>query len=132
MLISRISACASPSRSTSSRIVWPNAVNSWPERHRDGILQLRPAHLDEWVELVALREEGRRKLAHRRPQPFDRAMQRDLHGRRIHVIRRLAEIDVIVRDGRACSRRDPCPSSSSARLAITSFAFMFVEVPAPP
>ena len=25
-----------------------------------------------------------------------------------------------------------CPSSSSARLAITSLAFMFVDVPAPP
>ena len=30
MLISRMSACASLRRSTSSRIVWPNAVNSWP------------------------------------------------------------------------------------------------------
>ena len=57
---------------------------------------------------------------------------RELDRRRVDVVRALAHVDVVVRV--QVRRTRPCarPSSSSARLAITSFAFMLVEVPAPP
>ena len=50
--------------------------------------------------------------------------------RRIHVIGRLAHVDVIVRmDARVAS--EPIAEELAARLASTSFAFMLWDVPAP-
>ena len=67
------------------------------ERHRHGVLKLCAPHLDVAGELLALVEERRRERDHRQLQIPDCRVKRELHRRRIHVVRRLTEIDVVVR-----------------------------------
>ena len=100
MLISRISACASPSRSTSSRIVWPNAVNSWPSVIGTASCScVRPIlRCGLNSSPLARNAAARSRIAARKR--LDRVVQRDLHRGRIDVVRRLAEVHVVVRVNR--------------------------------
>ena len=107
------------------------AVELGAERHRHRVLQMRAPHLEHALEFLALGEERILQPAQRLDvarQPHD---QREPQRRRIDVVGRLAEIYVIVRiDVLVLALR--WPRYSSARLAITSLAFMLVDVPAPP
>ena len=97
MLISRISACASPSRSTSSRIVWPNAVNSCPSVIGTASCScVRPILMCGANSSPLARKAAARSLI-ARAQPLDLGVQRQLHRRRIDVVGGLAEVDVVVR-----------------------------------
>ena len=66
------------------------------ERHRHCILQLSASHLDECRELFALVEERRRQRDHRQLQIGDARVEGELHRRRIHVVGRLTEVEMIV------------------------------------
>jgi hypothetical protein len=57
--------------------------------------------------------------------------ERDLESRRIRIVRRLRHVQVVVRLDDAVVAF-VVSVSSSATLAITSLAFMLVDVPAPP
>ena len=101
------------------------------ERHRHRVLKLRPPHFEVRDEFLPFVEECGGERGHRGSQALDAHVQGDLHRRGIHVIRRLAEIDMIVRvDGLVVAAR--AAGQPSARFAMTSFAFMLVDVPAPP
>ncbi len=68
------------------------------ERDRDGVHPVRPARLDDVVELLRLRLERGRELLHRRQQVVrDLVERREMHGRREDVVRGLAHVDVVVR-----------------------------------
>ena len=132
MLISRSAPAPSPSRSTSSGSC-REGRELLAERHRHGVLQLRAAHLDDARELLALvPRTPRRARAIAASASRLASADAELQRRRIDVVRRLDAVDVVVRVQDARSRRARGPSSSSARFAITSLAFMFVDVPAPP
>ena len=68
-----------------------------PEGHRHGVLQLRAAHLDDVGKLLALGVECGDELLQRRHGAVDAPGQCDAHGRRVGVVGRLREIDVVVR-----------------------------------
>ena len=96
-----------------------------PDRRR--VLEVGPTGLDDRVELDRLRGERR---VERAPGPAGgppRSRSRPPAASRVGivVVRRLAGVDVVVRDGPAGRAWPP------ARWAITSFAFVFVEVPEP-
>ncbi len=91
------------------------------ERHGHGVHQVRAAGLDDVLELVGLGGERRLELLQRGQQLVRRLGQRgEVHRGGEDVVGRLAHVHVVV--GWA-----PSP----ARLAITSLAFMFDEVPEP-
>ena len=102
-----------------------------PERHRHRILQLRSAHLQVVLEFFRFAFERCAQHGHRLDQLHDARVRRDFQGSRVDIVGALSEVHVLVRVEDAYSPRS-CPRCSSARLAMTSFAFMFVEVPAPP
>ena len=125
-----------------------------PERKRRGVGQMRSPDLENVFPLGGLRGQhfaaslqgGNQSLA-------DRHGGGDVDGGRKHVVRALAQVDVVVRmdrgkwDGPICAKhRAPteagravpanwtcplCPANSIARLAITSLAFMLLDVPEP-
>ncbi len=66
------------------------------EGHRHGVLELRAAHLEHVVELVGLGRERRLEHLHGVEQRVRRQDQRDLDRRRVDVVGRLAEVDVLV------------------------------------
>ena len=91
------------------------------------------ADLDDVVELLRLVGRARRASA---SGPGIEVLAnapagRDVDGRGNHVVGRLAHVDVVVGVDRLLARRAVPPASSIARLAITSLAFMLVEVPEP-
>ena len=97
MLISRISACASPSRSTSSRIVCAKALNSWPNVIGTASCScVRPILRNALNSSPFLRNESQSSRIAARSR-LDRRVQRELHRGRIDVVRRLAQVDVRVR-----------------------------------
>ncbi|CAM2158157.1 conserved hypothetical protein [Paraburkholderia tropica] len=68
------------------------------ERERRGVLQVRAADLDDVAELLRLGRERVAQRLQRGQQMLDDADGgRDVHGRREHVVGRLAAIDVVVR-----------------------------------
>jgi hypothetical protein len=79
---------------------------------------------------LALRLERVDQFLVRRDDLYVAERHADVHRRRVQSERRLRPIHVIVR----VEGHSPffLPLSSRPRLAMTSFAFMFVEVPAPP
>ena len=91
------------------------------------------ADLDHVVELVRLGARARRAggASAGSRSSCDRGVGRDVDRGRDDVVRRLAGVDVVVRDGPASSSRRTPPSISIARFEITSLAFMLVEVPEP-
>ncbi|MDQ1206694.1 hypothetical protein QE377_003053 [Microbacterium sp. SORGH_AS 862] len=68
-----------------------------PEGHRHRILQLRPPDLHETGEICGLRGEGVVQDAHRRIQSVDALDERDVDRRRVGVVGRLAQVDMVVR-----------------------------------
>jgi hypothetical protein len=68
-----------------------------PERHRHGVLKLGSSHLEDTRELDCLGFEGRAQLGHGAGQTRDAEVQRELHRRRVDVIRALAHVDVLDR-----------------------------------
>ena len=75
------------------------------ERHRHGVLQVRPSHLEHMRERTALGLERRGQRPRRRHEWPVRHQQREPSRRRKHVVRGLPHVDVIVRVNEACSRR---------------------------
>ena len=67
----------------------------------------------------------------RQQAAVDLARRRDVHGGRKRIVRRLAQIDVVVRMDRRLSRRACRRARSLARFASTSFMFMLDCVPEP-
>jgi hypothetical protein len=67
------------------------------ERHRHGVLQLGAAHLQDVVELLGLAGERVLQHLHRVEQVVGREDDRDLDRRRVDVVGRLAQVDVLVR-----------------------------------
>ena len=68
-----------------------------PERHRDGVLELGPAHLQDVHELMSLRGERRLEFIEFLDQIIQRVVDTEPEARGIGVVRRLAHVDVIVR-----------------------------------
>ncbi len=72
------------------------AMEFLAERHRHGVLQVGAAHFQDLVELFALREERllqSPQCVHINVEPQD---QREAERRRIDVVGRLAEVDMVV------------------------------------
>src|SRR5690349_11995591 len=67
------------------------------ESHRDGVLQLRATHLDVRPELLALVQESSGERNHRQLEIRDAGMQCQLDRCRINVVRRLTEVEMVVR-----------------------------------
>ena len=61
----------------------------------------------------------------------DRHGHGHVDGRGKDVVGALAHVDVVVRMDRLCLAKRSPPESSIARLAITSLAFMLLDVPEP-
>ena len=103
------------------------AVEFLAERHRHRVLEVRAAHLEHVIEFLRLRANALRSARQRLELGSSAQDQRELERRRIGVVRRLPEVDVVVRvEVLVLALR--WPRISSATLAITSFAFMFVDV----
>ena len=66
------------------------------QRHRNGVLQLGAAHLDDVLELLGLRLERLAQHRHGVDQPHDAGIGRELERRRIDVVGALAHVDVLV------------------------------------
>ena len=101
------------------------------DRHR--VLQVGAADLDHVVELLRLAVERRRQRAAAPGSriSLDRQVGGDVDGGRDDVVARLPGVDVVVGVDRLLRRRSAPPRISIARLAITSLAFMLVEVAEP-
>ena len=67
------------------------------ERHRHGVLKLRPPHLQHVGELLRLGLESTAQLLHGCAEAADREMQRHLDGSRVDVVGALAHVDVFDR-----------------------------------
>ena len=67
------------------------------ERHRNGVLELSPSHLDVGAELLALVQKRGGERDHRQLEIADAGVKGELHRRRVYVVGRLAEIEMIVR-----------------------------------
>ena len=90
----------------------------------------RPVLMTPRAPLVSRRARRPKRLDARAPRSLaDGQEHGDVKGGGDHVVRRLPEVDVIVRVNLLLPR--PPPRISAARFAITSLAFMFVEVPEP-
>ncbi len=96
------------------------------QRHGDGVLELCAAHLQDVGELLRLRGEGVPQDRHGVEQPAGGEVQGDLDGGRVDVVGALAEVDVLQRVQVPVVAL-AWPSSSRARLATTSLAFMLVD-----
>ncbi len=70
--------------------------NSCPQRHRNGVLKLGAAHLDDVLEFLGLRLEGHAQHRHGLAQPHDAGIGGELERRRIDVVGALAHVDVFV------------------------------------
>ena len=79
-----------------------------PERHRDGVHQVRATGLDDVMELGRLRAQRLLELLERRQQGVGRRVERrEVHGGGEHVVGRLPHVHVIVGMGAiAGERRD--------------------------
>mmetsp|Transcript_22762 Transcript_22762/g.58045 ORF Transcript_22762/g.58045 Transcript_22762/m.58045 type:complete len:258 (-) Transcript_22762:52-825(-) len=66
------------------------------QRHRHGVLQLRPPHLHDGTELAALGEEGLAELLDGLHQRVVHQDQRDLRRGRVRIVGGLTLVDVIV------------------------------------
>ena len=76
----------------------PVARELLAERHRHRVHQVRPAGLDDVVELARLRLERHRETLERRQQVVRGLVERgEMHGRWKDVVRGLAHVDVVVR-----------------------------------
>jgi len=79
---------------------------------------------------VGLAPQLRLQLAQCRTKPGHQRFEgAQMDGRRYHVVAGLSAVHMVVGVNRLVTAF--APSSSAARLAMTSFAFMFVEVPDP-
>ena len=77
------------------------------ERERRRVLQMRAADLDDVREFLRLLLQRVLQVRERRQQPMhDRVGRRDVHRRREAIVRRLAQVDMIVRMHRLlCAER---------------------------
>src|SRR5665213_2782315 len=66
------------------------------KRHWHRVLELCAAHFDEAAEFLALAHEGTSERGHRYLQLSNAGMKRQLDRRGIHVVGRLAQVDMIV------------------------------------
>jgi hypothetical protein len=99
---------------------------SWEQHPEAGF-----SHLDDPIEFGRFPAEDLDQLLQYRDQAFVAVDQRDLYSCRISIVGRLAQVYMVI--GMAMFVLPFLESSiSKALLAITSLAFMFVEVPAPP
>jgi hypothetical protein len=117
--------------SSSSLSVLAIALNSWPNVMGTASCSCVRPILRRFENSVALAANGRDQLLERGDELHVAERHPDVHGRGIEVVRGLRLVQVIVRVA-VLVFAFLCPMSSSARLAITSFAAMLVEVPAPP
>ena len=116
---------------TSSSSVARERVELLADRHRHGVLQLGAAHLHDVRELLALGAERVDQLL----ELGDQLAVAERHADVIAVgYESFVDCDRFTWSCGSQNLYSPFlwPISSSARFAITSFAFMFVEVPAPP
>ena len=101
--------------------------------HWYGVLQLRAANRHVIDMFVGQIVEGLGEFLGGLGERPDRVDKREFAGGRVGVVRgNLRVVDVVVRMDVWCNRRAGGRRFHHARLAITSFMFMFDEVPAPP
>ena len=74
----------------------PPALELGAQGHRDRVLQVGAAHLEDPVELTSLCEEGRLQLAQGLHVALQAQDEAEMEGGRIDVVRRLAEVHVVV------------------------------------
>ncbi len=103
------------------------------EPHRRRVHEMRAADLDDVPEFHRLSHRARRAAARARARAYLRRRSPTATWIAVGMtsLRRLAHVHVVVRmDGVACEPMG-LPASCEQRFAMTSLAFMFVEVPLP-
>ena len=101
------------------------------EPDRRCVHQMGPTDLDHVVEFVRFRGQRVAEFLQGRDETILELLRgADVNGRRDHVVARLPHVDVIVRVNQF-ARADRFAGQLAQRLAMTSFAFVFVLVPEP-
>ena len=108
------------------------AADLLAERQRRGVGQMRAADLENLLPRGGLFAPAPRRIVQGGDEPLvDRHGRGHVNRRGKHVVRALAHVDVVVGMDRLLGAKRSPPASSIARLAITSLAFMLLDVPEP-